>query len=102
MPGAGLGIVEHQVTLAEGAALGVLSGQTDGDAIGQGGGERERFGVRPVDAAVGIVEQFGTLVPGSLQLRIWREAVRNGVDRRPGVHGAAPAKRQCPLPRGVT
>ena len=45
----GLGVVQDHVALAEGAALGVLSGQADGGALGEQRRERERLGVRPVD-----------------------------------------------------
>ena len=49
---AGLRVVQHQVALAEGAALGVLSGEPDRHAFGQQRGERQRLGVGPVDAAL--------------------------------------------------
>ena len=48
---AGLRIVQHEVALAERAALGVLAGEPDRDPLGQQRGERERLGVRPVDPA---------------------------------------------------
>ena len=47
---AGLGVVEDQVALAEGAALGVLAGQADRDPLGQQRGEGQRLGVGPDDA----------------------------------------------------
>ena len=46
-------VVQHQVPLAEGAPLGVLAGEPDRNAFGQERGERQRLGVRPVDAALG-------------------------------------------------
>ena len=48
---AGLGVVQDEVALAEGAALGVLAGEPDRDSLGQQRGERERLGVRPLDPA---------------------------------------------------
>jgi hypothetical protein len=48
-----VGVVQDQVALAEGAALGVLAGQADRRALGQQRRERERLGVRPVDAGAG-------------------------------------------------
>jgi hypothetical protein len=45
-----LGVVEDEVALGERAALDVLAGQADRHALGQQRGERERLGVRPVDA----------------------------------------------------
>ena len=52
-PLAGGGVVQHQVALAERAALGVLPGEPDRHAFGEQRGERQRLGVRPVDAALG-------------------------------------------------
>ena len=46
---AGLGVVQDEVALAERAALGVLAGQADRDALGQQRRERERLGVGPDD-----------------------------------------------------
>jgi len=40
----GLGIVEDEVALAEGPALGVLAGQADRDPLGQQRGEGQRLG----------------------------------------------------------
>ena len=42
-------VVQDEVALGEGAALGVLAGQPDRDPVGQQRGERERLGVGPVD-----------------------------------------------------
>ena len=55
--GAGLGVVERRVAMAERAALHVLAGQPDRDAVGQDAREREFLGGGPVDRAlVAIVE----------------------------------------------
>ena len=45
-------VVQHEVAMRERAALGVLAGQADRDAVGQQRAEGERLGVAPVDAAL--------------------------------------------------
>jgi len=44
---AGLRVVQDEVALAERAALGVLAGEADRDALGEQRGEGQRLGVRP-------------------------------------------------------
>ena len=65
---AGVDVVQHEMPLAEGAALGVLARQADGRALHQQRSERERFGVRPFDPlarrervapALELLQQFG-------------------------------------------
>jgi len=43
--------VEDEVAVGEGAALGVLAGEADVDALGQQGAEGERLGLAEVDRA---------------------------------------------------
>ena len=72
---AGLLVVEEQVAVGEGAALGVLAGQADMRALGQQRGVGERLGVAELDQAA-----FGDLEPlfeGLAQLAVDREAVGN-------------------------
>ena len=45
-------VVQHEMTLAERAALGVLSGEPDRRPLDQERGERECLGVRPLDRAL--------------------------------------------------
>ncbi len=57
---AGVLVVQDEVAVGEGAALGVLAGEADVDALGQQRGEGQRLGVAEVDAAVGQrVEPLG-------------------------------------------
>src|SRR5437588_3512217 len=49
---AGMYVVQHQMALAECAALGVLARQADRRAVHQQRGEGERLGVRPFDPLV--------------------------------------------------
>ena len=51
VPLAGLGVVQDEVPVRERAALGVLAGQPDRDALDEQRREGERLGVAPVDAA---------------------------------------------------
>src|SRR5207249_2921182 len=46
----GLGVVQYQVAVREGAALGVLAGEPDRDALDQQAGERQLLRLAPVDA----------------------------------------------------
>ncbi len=50
---AGDGVVQHEMALAEGAALGVLAGEPYRHALGEERGEGQRLRVGPVDAALG-------------------------------------------------
>ena len=70
---AGAGVVEHEVAVRERAALGVLAGEADRDAVAQQRGERERLGVAPVDAA--LVERRQAALELALELRVDREPV---------------------------
>ena len=49
---AGVRVVEDEVAVRERAALGVLAGEPDRDALDEQAGERERLGLAPVDAAL--------------------------------------------------
>ena len=49
---AGVLVVEDEVAVGEGAALGVLAGEADVDALGQQRGEGERLGLAEVDPAL--------------------------------------------------
>ena len=49
---AGLLVVQGEVAVREGAALGVLAGEPDVGALGQQRGERERLGVAELDLAL--------------------------------------------------
>src|SRR5690606_8551342 len=69
-----------EMALAEGAALGVLSSQADWRAVRQDGGEGKRFGVRPVDLAIGRVEDLGAAFPLASELGREREAFGNRMD----------------------
>src|SRR5262245_25541853 len=46
---AGVGVVQHRMAMHERAALGILPGDSNRDAVGQDRGERQRLGVAPVD-----------------------------------------------------
>src|SRR6478735_9209931 len=65
------------MALAERAALGVLAGQADRDALDQQRRERERFALRPVDAALGP-DVVALLLQLLDELRVDREAVGRG------------------------
>src|SRR5918993_5813374 len=49
----GIHVVEDEMTLAEGAALGVLAGEADRHTLSQERAESKSFGVRPLDATIG-------------------------------------------------
>ena len=74
---AGLRVVQHQVALAEGAALGVLAGEPDRHALGEQRRERQRLGVGPVDAALGP-ERRAAPLELLAQLRVDREPLGPG------------------------
>src|SRR5439155_20008715 len=76
----GFDVVEDVVAVREGAALGVLAGETDRDALDQQACERERFGLAPVDAA--LLEGLRAPIELLLQLRMDRELFGHG-DERP-------------------
>ena len=71
-PLAGDDVVQHEVPLAERAALGVLAGEPDRHALGQQRRERQRLGVRPVDSALGP-ERRAAPLELLAQLRMDRE-----------------------------
>ena len=48
---AGVRVVQDEVAMRERAALGVLTGQSDRDALDEQAGKRERLGLAPVDPA---------------------------------------------------
>ena len=73
---AGLCVVQDHVALAEGAALGVLSGEAQRDALGQQRGKGERLGVRPVDVRRGALgERVATAIELFDELGMHREAI---------------------------
>ncbi len=78
---AGGGIVQHQVALAEGAALDILPGEADGGAVDQDGGEGEGFGVGPIDLAARGVRDRAAALPLAGELGVRLEVGRQGVDR---------------------
>ena len=85
-------VVEHQVALAEGPALGVLAGETHRDPAGDQTRQRELLGLRPVDLAFG--ERRPPPVHLPRQLRVDGKAVRygeqlpvQGFERVRGHHG---------------
>ena len=76
---AGLLVVEDEVAVGEGAALGVLAGEADVDALGQQRGEGERLGVAELDPAV--LQRLDPLGERFAQLAVDREALRH-LDQR--------------------
>src|SRR5207248_7689727 len=66
-------VVKNEVTLAERAALGVLTGQPDWDALGEQRRPGQRLGVRPVDDA--LLERFAAALDLRLQLPVHAEAL---------------------------
>ena len=67
-------VVEDEMPVREGAALGVLAGEPDRDPLAQQRGERERLGVPPVDAA--LLERVAAALELACELRVDREARR--------------------------
>ena len=69
-------VVQHQVALAEGTALGILAGESDRRPLGQQRRVRQRLGVRPVDSPRGD-QPVAPPLELFLQLRVHCEAVRH-------------------------
>src|SRR5437764_1798651 len=86
---AGLDVVEDVVAVREGAALGVLAGESDRDPLHEQARERERLGLAPVDPA--LLEGLRAAVELLLQLWVDREALRPG--DQGSVELAQPARR---------
>src|SRR5439155_25318085 len=63
------------MALRERAALGVLAGEADRDAVDEQRGEGERLGLAPVDPALG--ERGTAPLELAVELRVDREAVRH-------------------------
>ena len=98
-----VGVVQDEMTMREGAALGVLTRQPHGDPVEDERAERERLGMPPVDPA--LVERDEAAFELAFQLGVDREALRHaqqlcgertellrrhaGVDRAGGVAGDA-------------
>ncbi len=82
----GLGVVQRQVALAEGAAHGVLAGQPDRAALEEEGPEGQRLGVRPFDSRLRVVERGQPAIELLGQLGVDREALRRG--QQGAIHGA--------------
>lgn len=77
--GAVLHVVEHGVTMAEGAALDVFAGDTDAGAVGQHGGKGQLLRGRPVDGPfVRVIEPVGALLTQPFELLVHGEAVGHG------------------------
>src|SRR5204862_4713536 len=72
---AGIDVVQHEMPLAEGTALGILSGQTNGRALAQQRRERQRLRVCPLDAFLG--GESAAALQLLVELRMNREAVRH-------------------------
>ena len=91
-------VVEHRMTMREGAPLGVLPREADRDAFLEERAEGERLGVAPVDAALGERSPDGVRADG----RAWdsprslpehagaARRARRGARRRRAVTTAAP------------
>ena len=68
-------VVEDEVAVREGAALGVLPGEPDRDPLAQERAVRERLGLAPVDPA--LVERLDAPLELPRELRVDGEAVRH-------------------------
>src|SRR5690606_25572550 len=64
-----VGVVEHRVAMAEGAAFAVLSAETHGAAFEHEGAEGEGFGEAPVDRTAVLVG-LGAVVEEALDLGV--------------------------------
>src|SRR5690606_37657448 len=64
-----------QMTLREGATLGVLTGETNRSTLNHQRGERQRFGMGPFNGAP-LVQRSATLLELPRELRVGREALR--------------------------
>ena len=73
----GLRVPQPRVSLAEGAAHGVLPGEADWRPLPQERREREELGVAPVDGRLVGVERDGSSLELAGELRMDREAVRD-------------------------
>ena len=82
--GAGVRVVQDEVAVREGAALAVLPGHADRDALGEEARERERLGLAPLDAA--LVEGDCAALQLLGELRVGREAL--GEAQQLGVEAA--------------
>ena len=88
------GVVEHRMAMAEGAALDVLAGQPDADAVGEDRRVGQFLGARPVDRAlVWRVEELPLLLAHAFELAMNREVAREDVERR--VQLAQPFERHA-------
>ena len=79
------------MALAEGPAHGILAGQTHWHAVGDQRGEGKRFGVRPVDRRVWLLEGGPPPLEGAFEfgvhLEVWRKGeqrVVEGLEALPG------------------
>ena len=72
---AGLGVVQREVAMAEGAALGVLAGQPDRRPLHEERCERERLRLRPVDSAA-LADRVAPALELRLELAVDAEAGR--------------------------
>src|SRR5262245_39262493 len=70
---------QHRMALRERAALGVLAGQPNGEALEQQRAEGERLSRRPVDPLAGL-DRFSALVDKTLNRPVHVEALRHGRD----------------------
>ena len=68
MLGARVRVVQDEMPVRERAALGVLAGEADRDALDEQARERERLRLAPVDAA--LVERFDSPLEHLHELRV--------------------------------
>src|SRR5688500_1070835 len=90
----GFRVVQHEVPLAERAALRVLPTDTDGYAIAKERCEGEGLGVTPLDRAI-FRQHFGPLLEQALELRMY------GKIGGPAVNLAIQVQQRFALDRGV-
>ena len=88
-------VVEDEVAVGEGAALGVLAGEADVGALGQQRGERERLGVAELDPAPRPAPRSGA----SSGLRSLRWIVKLSGTRRSSSFSVAQALARRPRSR---
>jgi hypothetical protein len=79
----GVDVVEHRMTMAEGAALDVFAGEPDADPVREDRGQRELLGQGPVHGAFRrIVQCRVALLAHALELAMHREVGRQREQRR--------------------
>ncbi len=102
---AGHRVVQHRVAVAEGAAFDVFTREAHRDAVGEGGGERQFFGRRPVDrrlvgrrehALLAFAAAFELLVHGEAGRHLRQRVVQRhqAFERHGGGHARGGAARR--------